>query len=117
MAIDVFNWCVQVQDGGGGMTTSNNVRSVSYGNGYQQRGSSGYNTVRREYTVTYAGADWIDVYDFLNQHLFTPFIFPAPDGRDGLFVTTADSVSTSVIGKNGLCSLSAKVTEVFSSVK
>lgn len=96
MAIDTFTWCVQVQ-GAGGTAVSNNVRSVIMGNGYEQLASSGRNTNRREYSLVYAGKDYIDVYDFLLAHVTKPFIFTPPDGRISIFTTKPDTVSLTVV--------------------
>ena len=42
MALDTFNFCTQIQNGGAAFSNANNVRIVSFGNGYEARGTGGY---------------------------------------------------------------------------
>ena len=85
MALDEFKWCTQNQNSGGALTTENNDREVVFGNGYKQVASSGFNTVRRVYSVVYAGTDYKDVFSFMNSHRLKPFLWVAPDGVLGLY--------------------------------
>ena len=117
MALDSFNWCVQTQNSGGSMTSTNNVRMVSYGNGYQQRGSQGFNTFRRSFTINYIETDWADVYEFIIGHLITPFYFLPPDNKPGLFVVKADSITLTPTGKANLNYVGATFEEVFTSMQ
>lgn len=113
--LDSFNWCTQVQNGGGAMTTTNNDRMVVFGNGYTQVASSGYNTVRREFAITYAGDDYIQVLDFLNGHRLKPFHWKSPDGKSGLFRVKADSVTATPISST-VQEVKATFTEQFTSM-
>ncbi|AGI61461.1 minor tail protein [Shigella phage pSf-1] len=104
MKLEQFKWCTQTQGGGGTMTTSNNDREISFGNGYTQVASGGFNTVRREFSIVYVGNDYRDVVDFLNGHRLKPFLWFMPDGQPGLFRVKSGSV--------GLTPISATVQEV-----
>lgn len=94
MALDVFKWCVQVQDGGGTMSTTNNDREVVFGNGFRQKGSAGFNTERREFQIVYVGEDFADVREFLRNHRLKPFAFTPPNDRIGIFTMKADTLTT-----------------------
>lgn len=95
--IETFKWCTQLQSSGGGMVTENDIRSVSFGFGYEQVASSGFNTTRREFAIVYAGLDYLDVYKFLNSHLTTPFIWQTTQGDLGLFIVKQNSVTMTPI--------------------
>lgn len=97
MAIDEFKWCTQIQNSGGALTTENNDREVVFGNGYKQVASSGFNTVRRVYSVVYAGTDYKDVFSFMNSHRLKPFLWVAPDGVLGLYRVKSGTVAASPI--------------------
>ena len=97
MALDEFTWCTQTQGGGGAMATENNDREVSFGNGYKQVASSGFNTVRRVYTVVYAGTDYKKVLEFMHKHRLKPFLWVAPDGVLGLYRVKSGSVGSSPV--------------------
>lgn len=97
MALDEFKWCVITQGSGGAMTTENNDREVVFGNGYKQVASSGFNTVRRSFTIVYAGQDYRNVIKFMNEHRLKPFLWVMPDGNLGLFRVKSGSVASSVI--------------------
>ena len=112
--MDSFSWCTQIQGGAAKVAVSNNVRAVSFGNGYIQTASSGFNTKRRTVPIVYGGMDWEEVYDFCQDHVTKPFIWTAPDGRMGVFVVTAESVTLAPQG-GGLCEVTAEFAERFSS--
>ena len=97
MALNEFKWCTQIQNGGGGLTTENNDREVVFGNGYRQVASSGFNTVRRVYSVVYGGEDFRAVYTFMNEHRLKPFLWVAPDGVLGLYRVRSGSVAATPI--------------------
>lgn len=113
--LDTFTWCTQVQGGGGSMTTSNNDREVVFGNGYTQVASSGFNTVRREFSIVYAGDDYRKVYKFLNEHRLVPFIWKTPDGTLGLFRVKSGSVAAKPISPTAQ-ELTATFTEQFTNM-
>lgn len=98
--IDTFKWCTQLQGGGGSMTTTNNDREVVFGNGYTQVASSGFNTVRREFSIVYAGEDYRDVMAFMNDHRIKPFIWRMPDGDLGLFRVKSETVAATPLSKS-----------------
>lgn len=113
--LDKFTWCIQLQNNGARTSTTNNDREVIFGNGYSQVGSSGFNTVKREVTIVYAGKDYQAVYDFLQAHRLKPFALTPPDGRIGVFVTKANSVSLTPISKT-IQEVSATISERFTSM-
>ena len=115
MAIDVFKWCVQIQNSGGAMSVTNNDRQVQFGNGYRQVASSGFNTERREFAIVYFGRDWKEVRDFLRDHRLKPFAFTPPGGDIGIFVLKPDSLSTTPFS-NDLLEVKCSIVEHFTSV-
>ncbi|ATW61817.1 minor tail protein [Escherichia phage DTL] len=116
MAIDTFNYCTQVQNGGGSFTNASNVRSVSFGNGYKQIGSGGYNTNVRTYNMTYTNTNWKEVLDFCFTHIITPFAWTTPQGEIKLFVVSQDSISVTPVSKV-IQTVSMQFVEVFSSMR
>lgn len=116
MAIDTFKWCTQIQNGGGGMTVTNNMRSVVMGNGYRQVASSGLRTNRRQFSVVYGGYDYLEVLDFLYAHVDTPFIWTPPDGRPGVFIVLPDSIAMGPKSRD-IQEVTCSFTEQFTSVK
>lgn len=115
MALHSFKWCVQVQDSGGAMSVTNNDRQVQFGNGYRQVASSGFNTERREYTISYVGSDWAEVREFLRGHRLTPFAFQPPEDRLGVFLLKPDTLSTQPIGRGNLI-VKCTIVEAFTAV-
>lgn len=115
MALDVFKWCVQVQDGGGVMTVTNNDRQVQFGNGFRQVASSGYNTERREYAISYVGKDWKEVREFLRSHRMKAFAFTPPEDKIGVFLLKPDTLNTQPIGR-GLLVVKCTIVEAFTAV-
>lgn len=91
--IDTFKWCTQLQSSGGGMNTESDIRSASFGSGYEQVAISGFNTTRREFSIVYAGNDYRDVYSFMINHLANPFIWQSPSGDLGLFIVKQNSIT------------------------
>lgn len=116
MALDEFKWCTHIQSNGGTMTTTNNDREVVFGNGYTQVASSGFNTVRRDFEIVYAGNDYMKVVSFLNDHRIKPFIWKTPDGTLGLFRVKSGSVTTRPIAPT-VQEVKATFTEQFTSMK
>lgn len=116
MALDEFKWCTQVQNGGGAMTVINSDREVVFGNGYTQVASAGFNTVRREFTVVYAGADYQAVLEFMHNHRLKPFLWVMPDGKLGLFRVKGGSVGATPIAPT-VQEIKATFTEQFTSMK
>lgn len=114
--LDEFKWCTQIQSGGGAMTTTNNDREVVFGNGYTQVASSGFNTVRREFAIVYAGTDYRDVLAFLNSHRLKPFMWVTPDGAPGLFRVKSGSVGAAPLSPT-IQEVKATFTEQFTSMK
>lgn len=115
MALDVFKWCVQIQNGGGAMSVTNNDRGIQFGNGYQQNASSGFNTERREYTITYAGYDFAEVREFLRSHRLKPFAFTPPYDRAGVFIMKPDTLKANPVG-GGILEIQATIVEQFTAV-
>lgn len=113
--IDEFTWCTQIQNGGGVMSTENNDREVSFGNGYNQVAASGFNTERREYTIVYGGREWAQVKAFVSGHRLKPFIWMPPDGVLGLFIVKRDTVALTPIA-GGLNEVRATFKEQFTSM-
>ena len=116
MAIDTFKWCTQIQNGGGSFTNASNVRSVSFGNGYKQIGSGGYNANVRNYNMTYTNTNWKEVLDFCFAHIITPFAWTTPQGELKLFVVAQDSISVTPLGKE-VQTVNMQFVEVFSSMR
>lgn len=110
--IDSFNWCTQVQNGGGSFTNASNVRSVSFGNGYKQIGSGGYNTNVRTYNMTYTNTNWNEVLDFCFAHITTPFFWTTPQGDTLMFVIQQDSISVTPLSKE-VQTVNMQFVEVF----
>lgn len=115
MALDTFRWCTQIQGGSANFTNSSNVRSVSFGNGYRQIGSGGYNTNVRTYNMTYTNTNWREVMDFCFAHITTPFAWNTPQGELKLFVVAQDSISVTPNTKE-VQTVSMQFTEVFTSM-
>lgn len=114
--LDTFSWCTQVQGSGGSLSTTNSDRSVQFGNGYMQLASSGFNTTRREYTVVYAGANFLSVYDFCDSHRIKPFAWTPPDGRIGIWVVKSNSLGATPVSK-GVMEITVTFTEQFTSME
>lgn len=115
MALDKFTWCVQAQNGGGVMTTTNNDREVVFGNGYRQVSSSGFNTERREYAITYVGNDDKEVVKFLREHRIKPFAFTPPNDHIGIFILKMDTLSTVPIS-GGRLEVKCSIVEQFTAM-
>lgn len=116
MKLDQFKWCTQVQNGGGSMTSSNNDREIAFGNGYTQVASGGFNTIRREFSIVYAGIDYRDVVKFLNEHRLKPFLWIMPDGSPGLFRVKSGSVGITPLSPT-VQEVKATFTEQFTSMQ
>ncbi|QVW27741.1 minor tail protein [Hafnia phage Pocis76] len=116
MALDEFKWCTQTQGGGGTMTTINSDREVVFGNGYTQVASSGFNTIRREFTVVYVGNDYRNVLAFMHEHRLKPFLWVMPDGNLGLFRVKGNTVGAKPISPT-IQEVTATFTEQFTSSK
>ena len=116
MAIDTFNYCTQIQNGGGSFSNTSNVRIVSFGNGYRQIGIGGYNTNVRTYSMTYTNNDWRDVMNFCFNHIITPFFWTTPQGDTSMFVIQQDSISVTPLSKD-IQTVSMQFVEVFSSMR
>lgn len=114
MALQTFNWCLNVQ-AGLSFTNSSNVRTVSFGNGFQQIGTGGYRTNKRTYTVSYIGKQWNDVMNFCFNHIITPFAWTTPQGDLKLFVIQQDSISVTPSTKE-VQTVSMQFVEVFTSM-
>ena len=114
--LDEFNWCTQIQNSGGTMTTENNDREVVFGNGYKQVASSGFNTERREFTIVYAGKDWKAVKAFCTNHRIKPFLWMPPDEQLGLFIVKSGSVALTPIAP-GINEIRATFSEQFTSMQ
>lgn len=112
MALDIFKWCVQLQNGGGVMSVTNNDRQVQFGNGFRQVGSAGFNTERREYAIVYFGEDWREVRQFLRDHRLKPFAFTPPEDKIGIFLLKPDTLATTPKGK-GLLEVTCTLVEQF----
>lgn len=97
------------------MTTEDNIREVSFGNGYTQVGSMGYNTHRRSFTVVYAGKDYPAVLKFLRDHTLKPFAWYTPEGDLGLFRVKAGSIAARPISST-VQEINVTFTEQFTSM-
>lgn len=115
MALETFRWCTQIQGGSASFTNANNVRVVSFGNGYEQRGTGGYRTNKRTYNMTYTNTNWKEVLDFCFAHIITPFAWTTPQGELKLFVVAQDSISVTPNTKE-VQTVSMQFTEVFTSM-
>ena len=116
MALDTFTWCTQIQGGSANFTNANNVRVVSFGNGYEQRGTGGYRTNKRTYNMTYTNTNWKEVLDFCFAHIITPFAWTTPQGELKLFVVAQDSISVTPNTKE-VQTVSMQFVEVFTSMQ
>lgn len=116
MAIDTFNWCTQIQGGSASFSNTNNVRIVSFGNGYEQRGTGGYRSNKRSYQMIYTNKDWRDVMDFCFNHIITPFFWTTPQGDTSMFVIQQDSISVTPLS-NEIQTVNMQFVEVFSSMR
>lgn len=116
MALDTFIFCTQVQNGGGSFTNTNNVRIVSFGNGYEQRGTGGYRSNKRSYQMTYTNKNWREVMDFCFNHIITPFFWKTPQGDTSMFVIQQDSISVTPVS-NEIQTVNMQFVEVFSSMR
>lgn len=114
--LDSFNWCTQIQSGGGVMTTTNNDREVVFGNGYRQKASSGFNTERREFSIAYVGKDYRSVKSFMTEHRLKPFVWRMPDGNLGLFTVKAGSIGMTPVSPT-VQEVKATFTEEFTSMQ
>lgn len=111
-----FTWCTQIQNNGGAVSVSNNIRVAQFGNGFRQIASSGRNTNRREFNIVYGGKDYLDVLDFIQEHTLKKFLWVPPDGRIGLFVVLPDSINAKPVS-NGLQEITARFSEEFTSAR
>lgn len=100
MAYDTFTWCTQYQGSGGQMASDDNTRSVTFGNGYTQVASAGFNNFRRSFTIVYGNTNWKEVYDFLVAHRIKPFIWKTPDGDLGLFRVQESTIASKIISSD-----------------
>lgn len=116
MAIDTFNWCTQIQNGGATFSNTNNVRIVSFGNGYEARGTDGYRSNKRSYQMTYTNNDWRDVMEFCFNHIITQFFWTTPQGDTSMFVIQQDSISVTPVSKE-VQTVNMQFVEVFSSMR
>lgn len=114
--LDEFKWCTQIQNGGGSMTTTNSDREISFGNGYTQVASAGFNTVRRDFSIVYAGTDYKNVLEFLNDHRLKPFLWVMPDGNLGLFRVKSGTVGATPVAPT-IQEVKATFTEQFTSAR
>ncbi|GCG53966.1 phage tail protein [Escherichia coli] len=116
MALDTFTWCTQIQGGAASFTNKNNVRVVSFGNGYEQRGTGGYRTNKRTYNMTYTNTNWKEVLDFCFAHIIIPFAWTTPQGELKLFVVAQDSISVTP-NTMEVQTVSMQFVEVFTSMR
>lgn len=114
MALQTFNWCLNVQ-AGLSFTNSSNVRTVSFGNGFQQIGTGGYRTNKRSYSTSYVGREWNAVMQFAFNHIITPFAWTTPQGELKLFVIQQDSISVTPSTKE-VQTVNMQFNEVFTSM-
>lgn len=114
MAIETFTKCIQVQNSGGSMAVTNNIRSIQMGNGYKQTASSGINTVRRQFQIVYGAKDYLEVLDFLYKHVYQVFLWTPPDGRVGVFIVEPDSIGAKPVSAD-VQELTCTFTEQFTS--
>ncbi|WEL95465.1 minor tail protein [Escherichia virus ECH1] len=115
MAIDTFNSCTQIQGGSSSFSNTNNLRLVSFGNGFEQRGTGGYRTTLSAYSLTYTNKDWRDV-DFCLNHIITPFFWTTPQGDTSMFVIQQDSISVTPLSEE-VQTVNMQFVEVFSSMR
>lgn len=115
MALDTFSYCLNVLNGGSAFTNSSNVRTVSFGNGFQQIGTGGYRTNKRTYSVSYVGREWNAVMQFAFNHIITPFAWTTPQGELKLFVVQQDSISVTPTTKQ-VQTVNMQFIEVFTSM-
>ena len=113
--LEIFKWCTQSQGSGGEMTTEDNIREISFGNGYTQVASGGLNAHRRSFTIVYAGRDYKDVLRFMRAHVLKPFAWTTPEGDLGLFRVKAGSISARPISST-VQEINATFTEQFTSM-
>lgn len=115
MALDTFNYCLNVLGGGSSFTNQSNVRTVSFGNGFQQIGTGGYRTNKRTYSVSYVGREWNAVMQFAFDHIITPFAWTTPQGELKLFVVQQDSINVTPTTKE-VQTVNMQFVEVFTSM-
>lgn len=114
--LEEFKWCTHINNGGGSMTTTNNDREIMFGNGYRQKASSGFNTERREFNISYAGSNYRNVKAFLSDHRLKPFLWKMPDGNYGLFTVKTGTVAMTPISPT-VQEVKAVFTEEFTSMR
>ena len=101
MAIDQGRWPLQIQ-GGGSNEYQNRVRSVSFGDGYQQITPEGINSEHIVVPIVYVGpkATALAVRDFLRSHVGKGFSIAPPNLPLGLYTVKADSVRDAAVSMN-----------------
>ncbi|WP_140921004.1 phage tail protein [Limnobaculum xujianqingii] len=84
--IETFKWGTQIQNQQE-VTYSRRVRSLQFGDGYEQVVEDGINTESQSWPIIYTGRnnEVEMVRDFLRRHVTKSFIWTPPFGEKGLF--------------------------------
>lgn len=94
MAIDRFTWRLQIQDAPA-INPQVSVRSISFGDGYDQVTENGINSRRISYPLSqvedYATAK--AMIEFLLAHVTVPFVLNMPMFGDGLYQVDSTSIN------------------------
>lgn len=105
MAVATYSWHSQI--GAGAIEYSQTVRSIQFGDGYEQVAGNGINSTAIQVPMKHVGTDVEvnSVRDFLLAHSVKAFIITPPGEDKGLYRVVADSVR-----KNQISSKFAELT-------
>lgn len=100
MAVETYRWPVQL--GAGNIEYSQSVRTVQFGDGYEQVADNGINSTAITIPMVYAGpvATVNEIRAFLLAHTVKAFIITPPGEEKGLYRVVADSISKQQISSN-----------------
>jgi len=110
MAIETFTWCPRI-NASGDMTF--NVRSIQFGDGYQQVAGNGLNTRSQNWNLTFTGTEAFieEIKTFLDERGGTQaFAWEPPSESLGLY--RCASYNPTALGA-GLFELTATFTQAF----
>jgi len=110
MAIEEFTWCARINASG---DVNFNIRSVQFGDNYEQVAGNGLNTRSQNWNLTFTGTDEFiqEIKDFLDDKQgYRAFSWRPPQEPLGLY--RCNSYNPTALG-GGLSELTATFTQAF----
>lgn len=100
MAVETYRWPMQL--GAGNIEYSQSVRTVQFGDGYEQVADNGINSTAITVPMIYTGPESVvnEIRAFLLAHTVKAFIITPPGEEKGLYRTVADSIHKQQISSN-----------------